>query len=839
MSTRPEPPSAAPVDRLFADYAGPPASYDETLSAPGQPRKHWSEFISNFEKLGREELAVRWENGRKIIGEHGVTYNLHGDPQGLDRPWELDLVPLLIHSLEWRQLESALSQRARLLNLLLVDLYGPQRCLREGLIPPALIFANPGFLRACHGVSVPRQIYLHLHAADLGRSINGQWWVLGDRTQAPSGSGYALENRIVLSRILPDEFRDSRVHRLASFFRVQRETLRQLAPGQAGNPHIVLLTPGPHHESYFEHAYLARYLGFTLVEGGDLTVRNQRVFLKTVDGLQRVDIILRGISDTLSDPLELQNDSFLGVPGLVEAARSGHVAIANALGAGLVESAAFLAFLPSLCRMFLGEDLLIPSVATWWCGHARELQYVVEHLDDILIKPAFNHHSFPAVAGRELNARQRRTLIETIRARPYEFVGQEQVNLSTAPVWTDRKLEPGHVSIRVFAAAHGDGHTIMPGGLTRVSASPAGRTAARPNSSGSKDTWILSDGPVAPISLLTPTGQPASLPRSASEVPSRVADNSYWLGRYIERLEDTLRMLRSVINRLTAETPAESNAELTALVRALTGLELLPATFTGRVPLKDLEQEILALVYQPQRAGSVRELVLRIRRIMSIVRDRFSADTWRILNQLQSDSRTRPGRIPMANALALINTLIVDLAAFSGMEMENMTRGHGWRFLDFGRRLERATNLVNLIRASLAGETKTIGVLEPLLEIADSSITYSRRFLAQPELGSVLDLLLLDPANPRSLAFQIQSLSDHASRLPHEPNQPGAPAEGRRLGQMAASLQPDLIRELAASFGAGKAEPLDQWLAEFKDGLAGVSDELTDHYFTLTVTRLS
>ena len=342
---------------IFGDYHPSTGVYDESVLSSGNPRPHWRHFVSLFEKLGRDELAARWENGRRIIHEHGVTYNIYGDPQGMDRPWELDMVPLLIPAEEWSRIEAGLTQRAKLFNLILADLYGPQRLLRDGLIPPALVFANPGFLRACHGLRVPQKIYLHLHAVDLARSPDGQWWVLADRTQAPSGSGYALENRIVLSRILPDEFRDCHVQRLASFFRLERDMLRNLAPGQPDNPNVVLLTPGPHNETYFEHAYLARYLGFTLVEGGDLTVRDRRVFLKTLEGLQTVDVIFRRIDDTFCDPLELRSDSFLGVPGLVEAARAGNVAIANALGCGLLESPAFLA------RLFSAMDQVL--LADW------------------------------------------------------------------------------------------------------------------------------------------------------------------------------------------------------------------------------------------------------------------------------------------------------------------------------------------------------------------------------------------------------------------------------------------------------------------------------------------
>src|ERR1051325_2175853 len=462
MRATPETGSTAAPANLSQGYRPAPGGFDEMLAAPGTPRPHWQRFVNALDQLGRHELASRWENGRRIIREHGVTYNVYGDPQGMDRPWELDMVPLLVPAEEWRAIEAGLTQRTRLFNLILADLYGPQRLLRAGLIPPALIFANPGFLRSCHGLRVPGEIHLHLHAVDLARSPDGQWWSLGDRTQSPSGSGYALENRIVLSRILPDEFRESQVQRLASFFQVQRDTLRQLAPATSDNPNIVLLTSGPHNETYFEHAYLARYLGFTLVEGGDLTVRDRRVFLKTLEGLQPVDVIFRRVDDSFCDPLELRSDSFLGVPGLVEAARAGNVTIANALGSGILESPAFLAFLPSLCRHLLSEELRLPSVATWWCGQAKEQQYVLDHLTQIVIKPAFGTLARKPVFGGRLTAPERQNLLAAIRARPHEYVGQEQVALSTAPAWDNGRLDPRRVVVRAYVTATGDAFTVMP-----------------------------------------------------------------------------------------------------------------------------------------------------------------------------------------------------------------------------------------------------------------------------------------------------------------------------------------------------------------------------------------
>jgi len=521
--------------------------HDELITPGGELRPHYDRFVRSLETLGRHELASRWENAKRAIRDNGVTYNVYGDPEGVDRPWTLDMIPLLVPSAEWQRIEAALIQRARVLNLLLGDLYGPQQLLRERQLPPSLIFGNPGFLRPCHGIVVPRGIHLHLHAVDLARSADGQWQVLADRTQAPSGAGYALENRIVLSRSLPEAFRDCQVQRLASFFWAQRDTLTALAGVQRDTPRVVLLTPGPLNETYFEHAYLARYLGFTLVEGGDLTVRDHRVFIKTLDGLQPVDVIFRRLDDSYCDPLELRTDSTLGVAGLVEAARAGNVTIANALGSGAIETAALSRFLPSLCRSLLGEDLLLPSVPTRWCGDADDLQYVLEHLDRMVIKRTFPHASGQPVFGRLLSTLQRSALVAEIRANPDQFVGQEEMPLSMAPAWLGQKLEPRPLVLRLYVAAAGDSYAVMPGGLTRIAAHADVPIVSMQRGGGSKDTWVLTDGPVSPMSLLASPAIKIQRERRSGDLPSRVADNLFWLGRYAERVEHSVRVLRSVV----------------------------------------------------------------------------------------------------------------------------------------------------------------------------------------------------------------------------------------------------------------------------------------------------
>ncbi|MGO8836483.1 MAG: circularly permuted type 2 ATP-grasp protein, partial [Limisphaerales bacterium] len=483
--------NAAPAAAgLLAGYQQNAAAFDELLAESGPVRPHYAKLMGALAELSPAELQHRWDTSQRFVHEQGITYNVYGDPRGMERPWQLDPIPFVIAPDEWRSLEAGLIQRATLLNRILADCYGSQELIRSRWLSPALVFAQPDFLRPCHNLRLPEDIFLHFYAADLARSPDGRWWVVSDRTQIPTGAGYALANRLVTSRILPESFRDNHVHRLAGFFREAQNTLTRLAPRKPDNARVVMLTPGPHNETYFEQAYLARYLGYLLVEGQDLIVRDNRVFLKTLSGLDRVDVILRRVDDDFCDPLELRNDSMLGVPGLVEALRAGNVVVANALGCGLMQSPAFMAFLPGLCRHLLGEELKLPSSATWWCGQDSARRYVVENLDRLMVKPAFRTHLRLADAGKQSSAAEREALRRRIEFDPDLFVAQERVEHSTAPVWQKDSLAPQPVSLRVFLVADGrGGYCVMPGGLARVAPDAGGKFISMQAGGSSKDTW--------------------------------------------------------------------------------------------------------------------------------------------------------------------------------------------------------------------------------------------------------------------------------------------------------------------------------------------------------------
>jgi uncharacterized circularly permuted ATP-grasp superfamily protein/uncharacterized alpha-E superfamily protein len=812
-------------------------AFQEAWMPDGSVRQPWQEFLQRLSSLRLPDLQSRHEKAAQLLREHGATYTIYTGQEATERHWRLDILPHIIGASEWRALEAGLKQRTRLLRLVVADLYGERRLLKEGWIPPGLVFANPGFLRAAHGIAPKTSSSVFHHAVDLARGPDGQWLVLADRTQAPSGKGYALENRIVLTSIFPDEFRQLQVQRLAGFFLVERDELRAMAPQNKDDPSVVLLTPGPLSETYFEHAYKARYLGFPLVEGADLTVRDRKVYLKTLEGLRQVDVIVRRVDDTFCDPLELRGDTWLGVPGLMEAWRAGTVAIANGLGSGVIETPALLPFLPGLCRHLLGEELQIGNAVTWWCGQPRELQHVEANLEHFVLKRAFVGGAGQPVFGGLLSGAQREELLNLVRAAPQYYAAQEVLSLSTAPVYAEGRVESRPLVLRCYMVPHGDDFAVMPGGLTRVSPVPRGLVVSMQSGGVSKDTWILADSPVEPLTLLLSTPPVARPERHAASVPSRVADHFFWLGRYAERVEDAARVLRTVLQRLAGEGNDEQDRELVALVPWLVALGRLPDRFGELVPHGELRGELSALIENSRREGSVRELLHRLRYNATVLRDRLSDDTWRLFNRLESDTRPRGTRLRVSESLDLLNTLVLDLAAFTGMEMENMTRGHGWRFLDLGRRIERSQNLLALLKATVHPGQRNDAVLGPLLEICDSSMTYRRRYHARPVLAPVLDLLVADDSNPRSLVWQLYQLNRHARQLPRDGMQGTVSDEKRQVDQMLSQLEGTNISALAAA-----EEKAPGYIVQLCDtingGLARLSETITQHYFSHALPRV-
>ncbi|MBC7651679.1 MAG: circularly permuted type 2 ATP-grasp protein, partial [Deinococcales bacterium] len=470
-------------------------SYTELLGADGNLQPHWHTFFESLKSLGQTEIEDRSRDILRLLKENGVTYNIYNDPLGLNRPWNLDIIPFLISINEWQTIEPGLQQRATLLDLILKDIYGERQLIKNGLLPAELIYNHTGFLRQCVGIQQHSKHSLILYSADLARSADGNIWVLNDRTQAPSGYGYALENRTAMSRINPELFNGLKVRQLSSYFNDLQESLQEIAPYQKENPRIVILTPGPSNETYFEHSYLSSYMGFTLVQGDDLMVRDNYVWLKTIAGLEKVDVILRRVDDIYCDPLELKSDSQLGVPGLLQAIRSGNVSIANPLGSSVLENPGLMPFLQNINKHFFNTDLILPAIASWWCGQPKELQYVLNNIEKLVIKRIFRN----TVAGSNsidvvlLTKEKINQLKEAIKTHPHLYVGQEKVAFASSPSLVNGIMEPRNALFRSFLVSNKNNYTAMAGGLTRTSSRKDNMLISNQLGGISKDTWIISE----------------------------------------------------------------------------------------------------------------------------------------------------------------------------------------------------------------------------------------------------------------------------------------------------------------------------------------------------------
>ena len=805
-------PSARRVAQWSRDYVRLPGIPDEYIGQDGAPRAVWNRFFDAFASLSSGEIERRFGSADRHLREAGVTYRAPGETA--DRMWPLSHLPLLIDESDWQQLSAGIAQRAQLLELVLADLYGEGRLVAEGAIPAAAIAGSTEYLRAVCGVKPPGGRYLSLYAADVGRGPDGRWWVLGDRTQAPSGAGYALENRLVLSRAFTSLYKSMNVERVASFFEAFRDSLR--ASADRDEPRIGLLTPGSFSETYFEHATLARYLGFLLVEGDDLAVSGDRIHIRTVAGLKRLDVLLRRVDSNSLDPLELDASSQLGVPGLIDVVRKNGVVVANMPGSGVMEARALLGFLPSLSQRFLGEDLKMPHIATWWCGQKAAREEVLSRLDEFAIEGAYGRGvpgfgKGPVLAG-ELSASERERLKTAISDRGIDYVGQELVRLSTTPVWDNGHITPRPFVLRVFAAATPDGWTIMPGGFCRIADQPDARAVSMGDGARAADVWVVSDKAVAPTTLL-PTVDTVRIRRITGWVPSRAADNLFWLGRYLERAEATLRLLRAL------GTQRDAGKASSTVPQAIERVQRLLATWgavsqTTRAQPAKVAAEALQ---SEEKFGSALSLLRSAQRTATSLRERLSPDAWQVITEM-TERLAREAEDDDGVMIAAELTL-QELASFAGLAQENMNRAAGWRFLEMGRRAERAINTVRFARQFAYDEAGGED-LDILLTLVDCQITYRSRYLVGPLLAPVRDLVVLDPYNPRSVAFQVSALNDHIASLP-------TLKEGgliERPQRLAVALQAMLTTTEAASLDTRTLFSLEQ-------DLLALAEAIGSHYF--------
>ncbi|HKO80231.1 MAG TPA: circularly permuted type 2 ATP-grasp protein, partial [Chitinophagaceae bacterium] len=722
----------------------------------------------------------------RLLKENGVAYNIYNDPSGQSRPWELDPIPQLITANEWETINAGLIQRAELFNLLLKDIYGPQTLIKNGIIPQELIYLHPGFLRSCVNIKLPGTQHLVLYAADMARGIDGRLWIISDRTQAPSGSGYALENRFAMSSVLPELFSNLQVKRLSPYFDSLQQALTNIAPRNTDNPRVVVLTPGPDNETYFEHSYLAAYLGLTLVQGNDLMVKDNYVWLKTIDGLEKVDVILRRLDDVYCDPLELKSDSLLGIPGLVQSVRKGNIAIANPLGSSIVESAGLVPFLPAVAKHFFGTELIMPTIATWWCGQPKEMNYVIANLKTLVIRKIFRNvaGTRSAIDGASLSAKQAEELILQIKANPHLYVGQEKISFSSTPSWLDGKIVAGHSLFRSFLVSHNNSYIAMPGGLTRTKSGENSFVISNQLGGISKDTWVMSadEEQKQPVNLQlnSDTHQHKVNKRS---LPSHTAENLFWVGRYTERVIYNARLQRTVMQRmLQSNKPFNGDNESTETVLLQT-LTQCTYSFPGFFEDSDTEKrkemyakpwtELTDVLYNEKRNGSLSHNLSLLKNAVYSVRNFWALDTWRVLRQMEDEwnkakQDTHTDHLRMISSIDALNT---SMFAFLGMNRESVRREQGWNIMDLGRKLEQTLYIITLLRSVFQKKQEEQAeheLLESVMIASQSLITYRYTYRDHLQLPLALELLMLDTNYPKSLAYLVKKIKRYVSLLPKE-----------------------------------------------------------------------
>ncbi len=794
---------------------------DEFLDAAGRPKGAWPRLLDQLGTLTEAEIAARFTSAERHIRDTGISYRIYGDQR--EHAWPLGSLPLVIESAEWKALGAGIVQRAMLMEQILADLYGPNRLVAEGRLPAAVVAGSPEFMRPLAQVTPPGGRFLKFYAADLTRGPDGTWRVLADRTQSPSGPGYALENRMVLTRAFPDIHTDLRVERLASFFQAFRDGLAVGA--HRSDPRICLLTSGPFSSTYVEQAALARYLGLLLVEGDDLVMQDGVLHVRTVSGLKRADVLWRRIDSDYLDPLELNPASRLGVPGLVEALRNGNLVVGNMPGSGLLESGALAAYLPGIARALLGTDLTLAGPRTWWCGDPDSLSHVRDHFDAMTLRPVATPPKGAvrdAFMGPHALDAERDRVVTALRDRPFDYVAQEAVPLSTMPAWERTSdglhLTPRPFVLRVFAAATADGGwRVMPGGFCRISERPDVEPIEMRAGIKSADVWVLSDAPVEPVTLLQTGAQ--RVRRIAGHLPSRAADNLYWFGRYVERAEAVIRLVLAHLGRVggavSADMAGDAKAPTALRIRAL--LDEWGAIAAPDLPTATLAREALG---GHDAYGSARSHSLSAQANAANLRERLSGDAWRTLADLRDGLELEPERdLSEAELLTIAERALGHIAALSGLAQENMNRTAGWHFVDLGRRIERAINTCTFATL-FAGDTASAEDLGVMVSLCDSHVSFGARYMQGVALDPVRDMVLLDPFNPRSVAFQIGAIERHLADLPAL-RVDGLPEPHRRLSA-----------KLAAEFAAGEAREFDgAALTRLVHALEGLADAIAMRYF--------
>lgn len=831
------------LQELLKGYGADERPADEIWANQQQALPNWEHLLSQIKQLGASELNNRKLEIARVLADNGVSYNLFDDNASRPRNWQLDPIPFLITPEVWSSIEEGIRQRVHLMNLIFKDLYGPRSLIKEGILPADLIFGDPQFLRACDQIDYPEENALLQYAVDISRSPDGQLWVIGDRTQAPSGMAYTLENRVAMARTLPEFFAKARVRKLVPYYQLWRNCLKSAAQNVA-EPLVAILTPGPYSATYFEHTFMSALQGFELVQGQDLMVKDGFLWMKTLSGLEKVDVLIRHVDDRYCDPLSLRPDSQLGVAGLLEVIRKGNVRLANPLGSGVLENPGLMAFMPAISKHLLGETLKLPNIASWWCGQESERAYVLEHMDRLVIKDLYRLDGQRTIFGWELSKAEQQSCIDKIKRYPYRFVGQEQAVFSTAPSWNKSFLEPRRTVLRCFATSEASAYHIMPGGLTR-SAPDAGNSHVSNRSGGiGKDTWVISKKIEQPIRFRIDRALPGGNYKRLEALPSRTGEQLFWMGRYLSRVKYTARLLRIILKRQSEidnfEDPLDEST-FSVLLQALTHTTLTYPGFVGEEGAGNLAQpnaELQEMLKNARRSGTLAFSINRLKNSGVSLRNRWSPDTWRILDQLtqhweqwcsadQSDQRT---------ARSQLDQLLVHCAALQGFVLDSLSIEEGRPLLDVGVQLEKAMLQAALLRA-LLGTKKDPDVEQELMEAilitCESLSSYRHRYRGELRLEGLLSLVLLDDSYPQALNYSVSKTRESLTVLPSGVSKQRLRPDQKSLLKVHSALRLSEVADLLVSTEASNLRgALDHLLGETHANLAEAASNIHFTFFS-------
>ena len=828
---------------LFQNYFSDKKNYDEVLNANMIINSNWETLLGNINQIGLKELTNKQNEVNWLMAENGVTYNVYNDPKGLHRPWDLNVVPFLIHENEWKLIEKGIKQRSEILNLILKDIYGERQLIKKGIIPHEVVFAHRGFLRQCDQIQYKTSKHLLIHSADLSRGPDGRMWVVNDRTQAPSGMGYALENRYSMNRIVPGIFKNINVKQPNSFFYNFNQMLIASAPQNKDNPNIVILTPGPLNETYFEHAYMSSFLGYPLVNGNDLVVRNGKVWMKTLKELKQVDVILRRVDDVYMDPLELREDSYLGVAGLLDVVRSQNVTIVNPIGSGILENSGLIPFMNAISKYFLNEELILPQIASWWCGQEKERNYVLSNLPNFVVKRIDRSNRESLFFCEFLTAAQLDRLKREILSNPYRFVAQERISFSTAPDFVNGQLEPRKVMCRTFSIAKKDSYSVMPGGLVRVAPERENLHVSNQRGGVSKDFWIITDEPQTNIQHYAwDTSCKISI-SNINDLPSNTAENLYWSGRYLGRALVTARFIRMVLNEMNDVHYSAKKTEsenLQYLYQSLTNITFTYPGFIGEGKEETLQNpltEIRSLMMDEKRWGSFAQTLQSFSNSYYSLRNLWSKDMWRVFDSIQKLWRRfkEDNNYSISELTKLLDRVVTRLIAFMGLIEESILVDQGLLLYFIGLQTEQAIMNVAKCRSLLVfnlEEHLQYEVLESLLTSHESLNIYRYSYRSYLSLENVINLIILDKEYPKSLTYQLKRIQKDIDRLPHS-KADGNHSECQKIIHEANSKINDLTVDFLTELNKDQSlrENLDASLSELSDLLHNLSLAISDTYF--------